>query len=324
VLADFPVALVHLHHLLQLPLSIGQVFKRRDVPYVFTAHDYFAICPNFVLLDYANNRPCDCSPESRARCLQGISEEHGTPGLNARYVQEHPRRLATFLSQAAAITTPSAAAKTVLTKHNPAFARAVVIEHGYDPPSLTRRAVADGPLRVGVVGHAFRIAKGRKHYERLIPALDGQAIAWHFLGLTERSGFIEGLEAAAPRSTFVWHGPYARGTLPQRLMDAQIDVCLSLQPWHETFSFTLSEAACAGVPSIVLPYGAPAQRVARDGLGMVAADLDEVRALLARFSQDRGALDELRHSIARFVHRTIAESCEAHRALYAAYDSPGP
>ena len=64
------------------------------------------------------------------------------------------------------------------------------------------------------------------------------------------------------------------------LTAARIDVGLQLSTWPETFSYTLSEYAMAGIPVVALPKGAVGERLTRDRLGWTAEDVSGVLATI--------------------------------------------
>jgi glycosyltransferase involved in cell wall biosynthesis len=61
--------IVHIQHLLYLGAGLVEEIKKRDIPVVFTLHDYWLACPQGQLLK-DNNRPCE-GRDSRA-CMQCV------------------------------------------------------------------------------------------------------------------------------------------------------------------------------------------------------------------------------------------------------------
>src|SRR5260370_9167277 len=67
-------------------------------------------------------------------------------------------------------------------------------------------------------------------------------------------------------------GLYRREEVVSLIGRYDLDVMIIASPWPETYCFTLSEAWAAGVPAVVGPLGAPAERVAASGAGLVTPD----------------------------------------------------
>jgi hypothetical protein len=73
-------------------------------------------------------------------------------------------------------------------------------------------------------------------------------------------------------AAFIYHGPYKSEEIVAKLKADDIHVGLHLSVWEETFSFTLSELAAAGVPVIAGDLGAQGERVRRCALGWTVPD----------------------------------------------------
>src|SRR5229473_291778 len=57
----FGISGCHIHHLKSLPISLGRVLSQANIPYLYTSHDYYAVCPNWNLFDYGLETSCACS-----------------------------------------------------------------------------------------------------------------------------------------------------------------------------------------------------------------------------------------------------------------------
>jgi hypothetical protein len=91
----------------------------------------------------------------------------------------------------------------------------------------------------------------------------------------------------------------------------------------ETFSYTLSEAWSAGVPVLVPPIGALAERVTGSGAGYVMSETEwrDERSMIARCCRmtAMGSSDALREAGVRarsIAHATLAGMADATFALY--------
>src|SRR6185503_8896708 len=54
ILSLFHVGWAHVHHLMFLPLTVADLFRKKRIPYLVTAHDFYSSCPSFNLLDVAS------------------------------------------------------------------------------------------------------------------------------------------------------------------------------------------------------------------------------------------------------------------------------
>ena len=72
VIDKFKPDVVHINNInFQLTPSIINAIKKRNVPIVWTVHDYQMICPNHLLYDFKGNKPCEkCVGGKHYNCLK--------------------------------------------------------------------------------------------------------------------------------------------------------------------------------------------------------------------------------------------------------------
>lgn len=72
VLDSFRPDVVHMNNInFQLTPSVIYAVKKRNIPLVQTVHDYQMICPNHLLYNFAENRPCaKCVTGSKLNCFR--------------------------------------------------------------------------------------------------------------------------------------------------------------------------------------------------------------------------------------------------------------
>jgi len=160
--------------------------------------------------------------------------------------------------------------------------------------------------------------KGAHAYLELLTRLRDRDIEWHFFGDIEANGIGKKVGALDVRGRVVRHGAYRREDIGLLLQGSDIDLCVLLSPWAETFSYTLSEALCAGVPVVVSDLGAPAERIAGTELGVVVHGMTEAAQVLTRFAADLATLSPLRAAAQAFTHTTVAENASRYADLYEA------
>jgi GT2 family glycosyltransferase/glycosyltransferase involved in cell wall biosynthesis len=307
VLSLFHVGWVHIHHLMFLPLDLPQVVRARGLPYVVTVHDFYFACPSFNLLDVRTTTACcpaSCGDASRtADCQRALFRTLGDPlpdDLNA-YVGRHRKLGAEALGHARAVVFPSPSAERIAsTVLGLDRARNLVVPHGYDVSGAPSRCVdSNGPLRVGIVGQLAYASKGAEAYLSVIERLGEEAVEWHLFGRTDLFDFERRLAARAPKARIVRHGAYERHSVVSLLVEAGVDVGLLLPAWPETFSYTLSELAGAGVPVVASRIGALADRLAGEPWARLVDDPVGAAAALATMARDRALLSEMTKAVRR-------------------------
>lgn len=320
--STFAIDAVHLHHLLGFPADLGRSLHQLGVPYVYTCHDYYAVCPMWDLFDRKRGTSCECTARTQGRCLRaGLGPELG-PFDPRALVAEHRRAMDETLAHARAIIFPSSSALAIAAARLPQISeRACVIEHGLSltRPPRTSRAPRTGPLKVAVLGAAHLQHKGRDTYTRLVRKSRRLPIHWHFFGVREER-FDRALRECRNEAVSL-HGPYERDSIVGKLIEHDIDLYVGASASPETFSYTFHEALLAGVPALVTPLGAPAARVAKEGVGWVAPPKKLV-SVLERLSKRPSELERAAERAAAVPLRSVRESTAELVALYARCSLP--
>ena len=163
--------------------------------------------------------------------------------------------------------------------------------------------------------------KGARRIERLVELarLCNVAVRFVLIGYLD----VQQTPWQSDDALFSVHGRYDRSELPALLSHYRVRLVLYPSAGPETFSYTLSEAWSAGVPVLVPPIGALAERVENSGAGWVMTEaqwrderlmLDRVVALIA--NENRGEFDRARARTREMPHATLIEMADATFALY--------
>lgn len=201
---------------------------------------------------------------------------------------------APFLQQAAALIAPSDYLADMARRHLD-HTHVDVVPNGSDRPAHPRASIAPRaelgqhmPRHVvGVLG-AIGPHKGREMLEELAGRLGGTGIAIVVIGYLDN----QVLPGWRGDHLFI-HGTYDDADVAALLAAYGIEVGLFPNQVPESFSYALSDVWSAGVPALVAPAGALAERVKRhDGgwllpEGFDAADIDQaLRRLFSREGSD--------------------------------------
>lgn len=330
VLTLFHIGWVHVHHLMFLPMTLPRIASARGLPYLVTVHDFYWACPSFNLLDTRTNTRCcpdSCGDRARtAACQRALFRTLGDPLPDdpAAFVDRHRTVAREILAGAHTVVFPSKSAERLVRSIlRLELARAQIVPHGYDAARASRKARAPGdPLRVGIVGQVAYASKGADAYLSVIERSASDGIEWHFFGNTKLFEFESRLAARAPNARVVYHGAYDRESIVPSLAAAGIDVGLLLPAWPETFSYTLSELAGAGVPVVAARIGALADRLRDEPWArLVDGPAEAVRALAALFD-DPLLLERMTRSV-RAPEGTLPWA-RAHAEMYRACASASP
>ena len=320
----FGITSAHIHHLMNWPVSLGKVLRDKDVPYIYTSHDYYAVCPNLNLFDYTRMGRCSC-PDSdeltRRSCLAAFLKKQGEmPPLDFhKFKSDHRKSFMETLSGAQAILFPSERSKEIVSGHLPLQSiKKEVIEHGYDSGIPLSRPKRGHKLNVGILGQVSYTTKGSEQYIELVRRCRNLPVEWHFAGATGLFGFEQKLGNLGINQRIHFHGPYKREDIVNMLAGLGIDLVVILPLWEETYSYILSEALVAGIPVIVSNHGALKERVERDQSGFTVSNAEEAAAIIAELYSKPDTLDELTMHVRSLRLPSHTQNAEEHRKIYKA------
>ena len=315
--ATFRISLIHLHNISGCRDGLMEALENSPVPYGYTLHDLNFACPTITFLN-AEGRYCGGVTDERV-CQACLNAQPHFAGVDIVSWRE---RHAALVARAAFVIAPSQWAAAMLRRY---FRRddVVVIPHGTEAPPAVR---APG-LRLGVllpeddvpvvaaVG-AIGPDKGARRIERLIERMRARQLPLRIVVI----GYLD-VEHGPWQSDdarLTVHGRYDADDLPALLRHYRARFVLFPSAGPETFSYTLSESWRAGVPALVPPIGALAERVTESGAGWVltADEWADESTMLARVvalaGPDGSAAREIAGSRARAIEhaspRTMADA----------------
>jgi glycosyltransferase involved in cell wall biosynthesis len=337
----FDVGAAVIEHLHMWPLALAAEFSLANLPYIYVVHDFFSVCPSLNLVNANILRPCTVhygGANDSARCLQStFAAQQTTPPSDVQdLLKQHQANFADIFSQAQAVVFPSESArKRILANVKLEPKKTHVIPHGYpqfSPPSfkggpggvtVTGKPPPNPPLlrggnellRVSLAGMLAAPIKGSDLIIELLSAMKAQPIEWHIFGIVDANNFRQRLESTGAR--LMIHGPYERETLIPKLRAAGVDVALFMSIAEETFSYTLSEAWCAGIPALVPRWGALGERVEQTGFGWAIEPHSAAAAAakLTELASSREQIAAIQEKLKSFRHVSLEENAAAYRAL---------
>lgn len=247
------VAHVHYHHLLGHSPSVWGLPKSLGVAHDFTAHDFYALCPQITLTDQSNRY---CGERGVEQCRGCLQRSPAPGGVSIEAWREGYRPL---LEHARFVIAPSDDTAARVRRYFPA-ANIVHVPHldmGTAPPVPAPVAMpADRPLRIVVLG-ALSPIKGADVLEAVAveTARRGLSLEFHLLGFAYRSLLKQ------PRARLTVHGQYEESELPALIDWLKPDLAWFPALWPETYSYTLSACLKAGLPIVAPGFGAFAERL---------------------------------------------------------------
>lgn len=297
VLNETQPELVHIEHLMGLPIALIHALRRRKLPFVVTFWDFWWVCANAQLLTNYDQQICD-GPRAYLNCARCAAARAGKPGFwpawppLAVLLARRNQLLRQVMAAAHQLIAPTEFVRRWYQKHGAPAEKLITLPPGLeDPPAAPRSPRSAGPIRIAYIG-GLSWQKGVHVLIEAFSQLGGNVELWIAGDETADPAYVARLRAiSGPRVRFL--GRLNRDQVWATL--AQVDVVAVPTLWYETFSFIISEAFAASVPVIVSRLGPLADRVrhGEDGLLAPPGDISAWRDALRQLVEMPGLRDRL-------------------------------
>jgi GT2 family glycosyltransferase/SAM-dependent methyltransferase/glycosyltransferase involved in cell wall biosynthesis len=246
------VARVHYHHLLGLGPQVLGLARDLGVPYDFTVHDYYPVCPQYQLVTVDGSYCGEPDESGCRRCLEVRPSPWGVGIVPWRQMFKN------FLAEAERVIAPSQDVASRIDRYL-GLGNVVVWSHPEvpAPPPIRPCRPADGPVKVLALGR-LTPAKGI----RVLEACASDAAARRLPLFFRLLGYATEPVRVWPDLPLSVSGEYRSEDLGRLIELEPADVIVFPALWPETYCFTLSTAIASGLPIIAPDLGAFAERLA--------------------------------------------------------------
>lgn len=256
--------------------TICRLKQEKDFRLEYRWHDYLALCPSFFLLT-SENRPCQfidtaycqsCLPKNTNRTIlredivqwRFVYSRLFSMVDNVRFFSEYSLKITIKVY-------PQIVGKYSVVEHLPLIRNEDLT---YQLPKIQK----DKQINIGFIGN-FCPVKGSDYFNKVSIKIKKYYPNCNF--------FILGITDGSQEKDIVYLGKYDRSNLGQKLTDHAIHLVIYPSQCNETFSYAAQELMLLGVPFVVFPCGAPAERIKKYQykLAEVAEAVDEESLLRA-------------------------------------------
>ena len=320
---------VHAMHLQGLSASVVPAFEELGLPVVFTAADFWTVCP---VVDLRRHDGAMCEGPEAHHCVRCIASRNPDPRISARArlpgaavraagalsrtplarfsgalrqvadVRDRPARIRERMAGVDRLLAYTALTEDLLSRNGVGAGNTLVSPYGIDAEGLREAGASRRPsatLRVGFVG-TLAPHKGPdlviKAFTMLPRDLDATLRVYGGgEGYEEYVGGLRSLASGDPRVAFA--GPFSRGGAGE--VFAGLDVLVVPSRWYENAPGVIFEAFAAGMPVVATDLGGLSEFVRHDVNGLLF-DLDQARDLarqLRRLTDEPALLPKLRSGI---------------------------
>jgi glycosyltransferase involved in cell wall biosynthesis len=301
-ISGFQPDLVHIHHLMGLPVSA--LFDSSQVaPLVVTLHDYWWVCANAQLITDYDHQVCD-GPRWWLNCARcGLTRAGTGPILSPFATPLFAWRAALIrrlMPRVAAWIAPTTFVADWHLAHGFPEGRVYMVPHGIElPPADTVRAPGENGQPASRFAYIGGLAR-QKGVHVLIDAFNGLPSSARLKVAGDETAYPDYcalLRARATHPGIEFIGRLERNGVWQTL--GQTDVLVVPSLWYETSSLIVQEAFATGTPVVAANHGALAERVQHESNGLLTppGDGPALQHALQRLMTEPDLLARLRSGI---------------------------
>ncbi len=255
LLRTLPIQRIHVHHILGLESIIDRLIQDLKLPFDFTVHDFYTVCPRGWLCDHRQHYCGQPDENGCNACLAGL------PDPKTVKIQQWRKQYSWLLEEAQRVFVPSKDTIMRLKQYVP-VANYIIASHldnnltTYSQP-LPAQLNSNEPLRIVVLG-LLNAEKGANLLDAC--AIDARnrklPLEFHFLGAAHRP------LSSRPYGNLLIYGRYNETQLQDLLQQVRPHLAWFPAQCPETYSYTLSACLEAALPVVAPDLGAFPERLA--------------------------------------------------------------
>ena len=266
ILTNYDIDIVHIRHLINHSFDLPVVAKKLGIPVVLSMHDFYFICPFYVLLDENYNYCEGCCNSNDKNCYCPLNSLRD---INSKEFigewRENVLKLFSFVDYF--ITTSPIVKDLFLSIYDDASIinddNFKVIEHGRDFPRLYKKYYEipsfDKPIKILCPANHLNIMKGSELIKQIKMEDKDDLLEFHFLGNCH-----DGIEEFG-----INHGIFERDEFHKIVDKIKPSFIGIFSIWPETFCHTLTEAWSCGIPAIGTNIGVIEDRIMKNNGGFI-------------------------------------------------------
>ena len=281
VLAHFRPHIIHIGHLNHLSTSIVSIAAARQIPIIYTLHDFWLPCPRGQFIQRNSNPPwalCEkqedgiCATNCYAGEFSGGQDQEEDIAHWTGWVHRRMEHVANLIQHVDAFVSPS---RYLQKRFCQSFAidpsKMVYLDYGFDLTRLQNRTrVVGEPFTFGYIGTHIP-AKGIQDLLLAFAQLQGQSILRIWGRSSENTKSLKMLTQQFPKAVqqrIQWRNEYANHNLINEVFN-HVDAIVVPSIWGENSPLVIHEAQQARIPVLTANMGGMAEYVAHEVNGLL-------------------------------------------------------
>lgn len=294
--------IIHFHNFLGLSLALATEAQKKHIPYIFTPHNYWAICPRLYLIT-GQGAQCSGPSADGKKCAQCID--------SSLQPKAYAQRLSTAISlfsssDTSLIIPPSQRTKRLLSEHGFSEQSMTVVQQTSPLSETLWKTIGISKLEkyaekktstlTLIYCGALLPLKGVHILVQAVQHFSKNEITVHIHGGGSQD-YVQYLHSLDKQKHCQFFGKYTLSDLPTILADADTMIAPSL--CEETGGLIITEALAARVPVIASSIGGYTDLIQHgiNGYLFTPGASDELHLLLRNIIDNKDALTDLMRSI---------------------------
>ncbi|WP_299524200.1 glycosyltransferase [uncultured Methanobrevibacter sp.] len=312
ILNEYHIDIIHVRHLINHSFDLPKIAKKLDIPVVLSFHDFYFICPFYVLLNENNDYCGGVCNNNLDNCYNPLKS---LDDINSKKLIELWRKNVFEMFQYVDyFVTTSSIVKNLFLKIYPNMNEEhfKVIEHGRDFLKFSKGCneipCENKPIKIVCPANHLNIMKGSELIKSIKKEDKNNRLEFHFLGNCH-----DGIENYG-----INHGTFERDEFFKKIEEIKPSFIGIFSIWPETFCHTLTEAWSCGIPVIGSNIGVIQDRIIKEKGGWLIDISNPKKAYdkIINIAEDKEEYTKVQENIKNISFKTTLEMSGEYLDVY--------
>jgi len=315
VLLNFKIDLIHIRHFINHSFDLPEVAKSLNIPVIVSIHDFYLICPYYVLLNENMEYCSGVCNHNEVNCYNSLSSLND---INSKeLIPIWRQKVSELINYIDFFITTADFVKNlflnIYPKINPNFFK--VIEHGRDFPKINKKLYEipsdKKPIKILCPANYLNIMKGANIIKQIKMEDKNNLLEFHFLGNCRDDIENWGIN----------HGVFERDEFHMKVNEIKPSFIGIFSIWPETFCHTLTESWSCGIPVLGSNIGVINDRILENNGGWII-DINNPKAayeLILSIAKSPKIYTDKLLDIRKISLKTTREMANEYLIIYKSY-----